>query len=162
MEEVWKDIEGYEGKYQISNLGNVKSLPKKCGFRQDNGRLLKPFTNHWGYKLFTLSKDNKAKHFSAHILVAKAFIPNPDLKPQVDHINRDRSDNRVENLRWATVSENGSNTVCNVFVQYDGSKLTVSQWARKYKMKYGTLARRLKSGWSIEKALNTPVVTNKR
>lgn len=70
MEEVWKDVVGYEGKYQISNKGRVKSLPKMCGVRWDSGRILKPFTNKDGYLIATLSNNNTMKHFQVHRLVA--------------------------------------------------------------------------------------------
>lgn len=101
MEEIWKDIPGYEGLYQVSNLGNVKSLY--------NNRLLKLCWRNTKkeYKAVYLSKKTK-KTFFVHRLVAIAFIPNPDNKPCVDHINGDRLDNRVDNLKWVTNKENNN------------------------------------------------------
>jgi hypothetical protein len=99
----WKVIEGYDGKYEISNDSLVKSHAFK-------GRIIKQYINVYGYPFVVLWKNNKRKTHKVHRLVAKAFIPNPENKPYVDHINRIRHDNRLENLRWATHSENMINT----------------------------------------------------
>ena len=101
MEEIWKDIEGYEGIYQVSNLGNVRSLNYK---NTGETRILKTRINRCGYICVCLGR--KRKDFKVHRLVAIAFIPNPENKPCVDHINAIRTDNRVENLRWVTHEEN--------------------------------------------------------
>lgn len=96
-EEIWKDIPGYEGLYKVSTHGNVYSVRKrKCFSMSDNSR----------YRNVLLSKDGKTKGFGVHRLVALTFIPNPENKPQVNHINCNRHDNRVENLEWATWDEN--------------------------------------------------------
>ena len=95
--EVWKDIPGYEGLYRVSNLGNVYSIRSKkilAGSKQTS------------YSLVCLYKDGKTKCFGIHRLVASAFIPNPDGKNNVNHINCDRHDNRAENLEWVTWDEN--------------------------------------------------------
>lgn len=101
--EIWRTIEGYNGMYQVSNLGNVKSL------RFGKERVLKTAFDNNGYHRLGLYKDGKVKKWYVHRLVCEAFIPNPDDKPCIDHINTDRTDNRVENLRWATVKENQNN-----------------------------------------------------
>ena len=101
--EVFKDIVGFEGKYQISNLGNVKSLNYKNTHQE---KLLKPVPHSKGYLKIQLMKDGKRKSFFIHRLVAEAFLSNPDNKPEVNHINSNRQDNRLENLEWVSTSEN--------------------------------------------------------
>ena len=101
--EIWKDIEGYEGLYQISDLGNVKSAYKH------NGRsniILKQYVDKDGYLKIILYKDNKYKNFFVHRVVASAFIPNKLNYPQINHINGIKTDNRVENLEWCNQSHN--------------------------------------------------------
>lgn len=102
MEEIWKDIEGFNGSYQISNLGRVKSFKKHY-----ENRILKPTTNYKGYLKITLHIDVRSmKTLSIHRLVAQAFIPNPENKPQVNHINCIKTDNNITNLEWCNNSEN--------------------------------------------------------
>jgi len=107
--EVWKDIQGYEGKYQVSSFGRVKSLPKKMGrgigYMTDT-IVLSACTNHNGYNIVNLCENCKPVFKQVHRLVAEAFIPNPDNKPMVNHINGDKTNNRVENLEWCTNGEN--------------------------------------------------------
>ncbi len=94
--EIWKDIEGYEGLYQISNEGNVKN------FRRDT--ILKPSGKR--YKGVTLSRDNIKYYPNIHRLVAEAFIPNPNNYPIVMHKDNNGCNNKMENLKWGTHSEN--------------------------------------------------------
>lgn len=113
--EIWKDIAGYEGLYQVSNLGRVKSLPREKwngkAFHFTNEKIMTPVPNRDGYLNVCLIKDRFNKQFRIHRLVAEAFISNPKNKPCVDHINTIRNDNRVENLRWVTVKENMNNSL---------------------------------------------------
>ena len=93
MDEQWKAF----GSYQISNLGRIKG---------PRGWILRPCTRRDGYLQVAIREDGKHKNMLAHRLVAMAWIPNLENKNEVDHINRVKTDNRVENLRWATRSEN--------------------------------------------------------
>lgn len=95
-----KEIKDYEN-YSITSNGQVIR----------NGKVLRQWKNHRGYPMITLSKNGNQKSFSVHRLVALAFIPNPENKEEVDHINTIKSDNRVENLRWVTKKENNQNTL---------------------------------------------------
>lgn len=100
--EVWKDIEGYEGLYKISDKGRVKSI----GYGKE--RILKPANNGRGYLLVGLCKNNEKKHFLVHRIVAQAFIPNPQNLPQVNHQDENPSNNSVENLEWCTAKYNNN------------------------------------------------------
>jgi len=96
MQEIWKDIKGYEGLYQISNCGNLRSLSRKVRTKGNNYRrvksaLIKPGFRKNGYKYYDLYSNSKGKKFSAHRLVALAFIPNPNQLPQVNHKNRSQN-----------------------------------------------------------------------
>lgn len=100
--EIYRDIPGYEGLYQISNYGNIKSLPRK----RCKGCILKPYYPKNGYPHVMLSKNGIEKCYKVHRLVAEVFIPNPDKKPEVNHKNANKSDNKAENLEWCTTFEN--------------------------------------------------------
>ena len=110
MEEIYKNIKDYEGLYQISNFGRVKSLKRKV--KQSNGfeyeikeRVLKLSYHTNGYVGITLNKEGK-KRFLVHRLVAEHFLENEGNLPQVNHKDLDKANNRVENLEWVTKSEN--------------------------------------------------------
>lgn len=109
-DEQWKDITGYEGIYQVSNTGLVKSLPRQVwngwAMVSTEEKLLKPNTLAKGYYQVTLNKQHKRKCFQVHRLVAQAFIPNPEGYDQVNHINGVKDDNRVENIEWCNNSMN--------------------------------------------------------
>lgn len=98
MEEVWKDIEGYEGYYQISSLGKVKSLK--------NNKVRKLIEDRDGYLWVALYKNKKQRIFFVHRLVAKCFIENNINKPQVNHKDENKQNNKVDNLEWVTAKEN--------------------------------------------------------
>ena len=105
--EIWKDVKNYEGLYEVSNLGRVKSLNYN---RTRKEKILKS-GYVCGYCKVVLWKYGKKKMYTVHRLVAEHFIPNPDNKPCIDHIDGNRSNNRVENLRWCTYKENSNNPI---------------------------------------------------
>lgn len=106
MEEIWKDIKNYEGLYQISNLGNIKALPKIRGRALVKEKILKPKIGQRGYKQIVLSKNNVKKGACIHRLVAIAFIPNTENKPFINHKDGNKINNCVSNLEWCTCREN--------------------------------------------------------
>lgn len=105
MEEIWKDIKGFEGEYLISNYGNVKSLDRRLAYRNQlrKGKILTPCPNSHGYLRVQLG--NKKRYF-IHRLVAEAFIDNEESKPCVNHIDCNPKNNYVDNLEWCTHKEN--------------------------------------------------------
>ncbi len=118
--EIWKTVENFE-MYEISSYGRLRKNYKK-GF----SKILKPDTIRGGYLRYTLSKNGEAYHFIAHRMVAKHFIPNIHNYPDINHIDNNRTNNRVENLEWCTPKMNaqhrekqGRNPSCKKVYQYD-------------------------------------------
>lgn len=112
-EEKWENIKDYQG-YQISNLGRVRSIDRyitgKDGKKKlYKGRYKKPTIGKRGYYVINLWKNNKQVQCYIHQLIGQTFIPNPENKTEIDHINRITTDNRIENLRWVTHKENMNN-----------------------------------------------------
>lgn len=110
-EEIWKDISNYDGVYQISNLGRVKTKDRMLERKYHNGyvrkgQFIKPQKDKDGYLRINLYKNGKPKASLIHRLVAQEFISNPNNLPQINHINLNKQDNRVENLEWCTAQEN--------------------------------------------------------
>lgn len=100
MQEIWKPIKGYEGLYEVSSLGNVKSLRRNV--------FLKPGRKESGYLIVSLYKHNSGKNFYVHRLVAEAFIPNPDNLPIINHKDEVKTNNCVDNLEWCDYKYNNS------------------------------------------------------
>lgn len=113
MEEVFKDIKGFEGLYQVSNMGRVKSLRRtfidKSGRKQGaKERILKPIADSCGYLVVNLSSGDKQKKIKVHRLVCAAFHKNPANKPCVNHIDENKANNVASNLEWCTYEENNN------------------------------------------------------
>lgn len=118
--EIWKPITGYEGYYEVSDLGRVRRVEslvktgiKHSDYRAVKCRVLKPHTKRSGYLTVDLSKDNTVKTISIHKIVALTFIPKEDGKTEVNHKNCNKADNRVVNLEWVTPRENKDHAKAN-------------------------------------------------
>jgi len=118
-QEIWKSIEGFEGFYEVSNMGNVKGLDRVVLCRYSDGRTYirplkgKPlrFDTKHGYLYVCLSKEGKLKNLSVHRLVAMAFLDNLENKPQVNHKDENKQNNKVNNLEWNTEKENTQHAI---------------------------------------------------
>ena len=111
--EIWKPIAGYEGYYEVSNFGRVRSVDRyvdrgksKIFFK---GKIIRPFVCHYKYLSVDLRKNGSSKTFKVHRLVAIAFIPNPNNYPEIDHIDNSPQNNSVWNLRWVNHKTNCQN-----------------------------------------------------
>lgn len=108
--EIWRDVPGYEGLYQVSSIGRVKTLDRMIdahvGYRHQKEQIMSFYIDKNGYRKVHICKDSKTKNVMIHRLVCMTFIENPRNLPEVNHINGIKDDNRVENLEWCTRSEN--------------------------------------------------------
>ena len=106
--EEWRPIKGYEGLYEVSNLGRIKRLPlgKQWPYRQTHNNIRRLKKSNRGYLVVNLSKQNKVKFYAVHRLVAAAFIPNTGNLPQINHKDENKTNNRVENLEWCNAKYN--------------------------------------------------------
>lgn len=104
--EIWKDIKGFEGYYQVSNYGNIKSLTRFDGIRERQGQEIKQSLKYNGYLQVGLRKNSERKFCSVHRLVAIHFLDNPENKLQVNHIDCNKQNNNINNLEWTTSKEN--------------------------------------------------------
>lgn len=141
MKEIWRDIEGYECLYQVSNLGRIKSLKFWSNVHKkyyEKETILKNKINKHGYEFVGLHKHNKTKNFSVHRLVAEAFIDNPKMYKEVNHIDGNKLNNNVENLEFTTRSENmlhayklglkKAKVISKPVIQYDFEKNKIKKW----------------------------------
>lgn len=131
MDEIWKDVVGYEGYYQVSNLGRIKRT--RGGKGAQSGKILKQYMRD-GYSSVYLTKDAKTEGYSVHRLVAMAFHENPENKICVNHINGVKSDNRAVNLEWVTYKENTAHAwktgLCTVKPLSDETRKKMSESRR--------------------------------
>ena len=147
-EEVWRDVKGYEGLYQVSDQGRVKSLERKNSYgRTVKERILKPAFDGWGYLIVTLCAGGKRKNLMVHRLVCEAFNDNRDEKPEVNHINEIKTDNRACNLEWCTRRENlnhgkrserSAKTLSKPICQYTLDEKIVKTWTSLTEVKRQT------------------------
>lgn len=127
MNEIWRDIEGYEGLYQVSNKGRVKSL------KYGKERILKSHDNGRGYVDVQLSKDSTRKYIKVHRLVAQAFIPNQNNLSEVNHKDENKKNNCVENLQWMRHIDNcnygtRNERISRKILQYSKSGEFIREW----------------------------------
>lgn len=185
--EIWKDVVGYEGLYQVSNLGRVKRIKhttKKLFFSE---RIVNQYVNMNGYMMAPLSKDGKDKHKAVHRLVAQAFIPNPDNLPFVNHKDENPLNNHVDNLEWCTAKYNSNYgtikdrksknmtkawtkrkedgykviTKRTVYLTYKGETHTIPEWSEILGIEADTIRTRYYVGWDINDIFETPAVDRK-
>lgn len=152
FEEEWKDIFGYEGLYQVSTSGRIKSVARHT----TKGGIMKTYlSKDTGYIGLSLSKNGKVRYATIHRIMAEAFIPNPENKPCINHKNSIRNDNRIENLEWCTHSENNIHAY-----KFGNNKITknhLSQKTKKPVLQYdlsGNFIREFNSARTVEKLCN--------
>ena len=144
--ETWKDIINYENKYQVSNLGKVRSLLDCRGNILSVPRILKDAKNNRNYHFVQLCKNGITKGFLVHRLVGMSFIDNPENKLTIDHIDKDKSNNQASNLRWATNDEQLENK------EYP---ITINSHVGKTGEKY---IHTTKNGFRVYNKRNNPVL----
>lgn len=143
--EIWKDVQEYEGCYQISNLGRVRSLDRidRIG-RLKRGKVLAICNNGKGYQLVCLKKDGNRKNKYIHRLVGIHFLNNPSNKPEINHLDEDKLNNKVDNLEWATQKENMNHGTCIARTQAKVDHGAIGAKSRKKVIQYDKLGNEIK------------------
>ncbi len=136
QKEIWRDIEGYEGKYQVSNLGRVRGLKNRRGNLRATPLVMKPSLDRYGYFKMCLRFNGENKCVTVHRLVAQTFIPNPDNKPCVNHINGIKTDCCVRNLEWVTHSENTQHAYDTNLCSNNAQRKLTNEQAHKIREEY--------------------------
>lgn len=167
---MWKDIKGFEGLYQVSDTGKVKRISSEVTSITGQkyivpGRMLKTTLTGRGYPTVTLSKQGKVKRYYVHRLVAEAFIPNPENKPTVNHINGNKLQSNVENLEWSTYSDNNQHAY-NTGLKASGegqykAKLTEEDVKKIKKQGKYTTYQNIADEYNVSKATVRDVLTGK-
>lgn len=136
MNEIWKDIKNFEGLYQVSNLGRIKSLERKTNYIYKKGgqhlikeKIIKQFQNKYGYLKCFLYKNGTRKTFNVHRLVAQAFIPNPNNLPQVNHKDENKKNNNIVNLEWCSNQYNAKYSKNKAVIQYDTNGKYINEYS---------------------------------
>lgn len=150
--EIWKDVVGYEGYYQVSNLGNVKSVDRviysdklHIGTKRElKGKLLKPYINKHGYLALALTKNGNEKLMRVHRLVTEAFIDNPNNYDQVNHIDGDKTNNKVENLEWCNNQYNVIHAYENGLIKHYSRQINQYDLKGNYIQTFESLAKACK------------------
>ena len=163
MQEIWKDIKDYEGLYQVSSSGQVKRVERY--YTQLNGltgksntkllpeMIMKPFEDEDGYLRISLIKDNSRKKHFVHRLVAINFIPNPENKPEVNHKEGNKKDNRVVMIEWNTTSENQRHAIANKL--YETAKGETAGQAKLKEVQVREIHKLWKSGEVTQEYLSS-------
>lgn len=133
-EEVWKPVKGYEGLYEISSLGRLRSMPKQCGLSPRKMKIINPVIDKDGYLRASLYKNGISKNRHIHRLVAEAFIPNPNNLPQVNHKDEDKKNNCTDNLEWCTNYYNSN---------YGSRNITISEKMKGKNVNCPSLSKRV-------------------
>lgn len=157
MKEIWKDVPGFEGLYQASTEGNIRSL----NYKNQKGKIqnLKPRPSNKGYYKVQLSdKEKKKKDYQWGRIIALTFVPNPENKPSIRYIDKDNTNNKPSNLEWATIQEIAIESCEDKKIIHNGKSFkNWKELAKYYGIKPRVFWKRKSDGWMLEDILTIPV-----